>query len=114
MDALTIIPKGGLLTMSSPEIAELLEKRHDIIKVSADRLAERGIIGTPEMQEFSEAIEQARDVGAGDWCAKVQVGRAALRRKAMEAKCEAHRQNQRKAMRTTPPGQGDPFGGVTA
>lgn len=52
MDALTIIPKGGLLTMSSREIAELLEKRHDNIKVSADRLAERGVIGTPAMQEF--------------------------------------------------------------
>lgn len=53
MDALDIIPQGGGLTMSSREIAELLEKRHDNIKVSADRLAERGVIGTPAMQEFT-------------------------------------------------------------
>lgn len=53
MESLTIIPNGGPLTMSSREIAELLEKRHDNIKVSADRLAERGVIGTPAMQEFT-------------------------------------------------------------
>lgn len=53
MDALTILPKGYGLTMTSREIAELLEKRHDNIKVSADRLVERGVIGTPAMQEFT-------------------------------------------------------------
>jgi phage regulator Rha-like protein len=40
-------------TMSSREIADLIEKRHDNIKVSADRLAEKGVIGTPAMQEFT-------------------------------------------------------------
>lgn len=40
-------------TMSSREIAELLEKRHDNIKVSAERLAEKGVIGTPATQEFT-------------------------------------------------------------
>jgi phage regulator Rha-like protein len=40
-------------TMSSREIAELIEKRHDNIKVSADRLVEKGIISTPAVQEFN-------------------------------------------------------------
>lgn len=48
-----LITQSSNLTMSSREIAELLEKRHDNIKVSADRLAERGVIGTPALQEFS-------------------------------------------------------------
>lgn len=57
----------------------------------------------------SQAIEQARGAGAGDWCAQVKAARAALRRKAAEARREASRKNQRKAMRTIPPGQGDLF-----
>ena len=57
----------------------------------------------------SQAIEQARGAGAGDWCAQVKAARTALRRKAAEARREASRKNQRKAMRTIPPGQGDLF-----
>lgn len=40
-------------TMSSREIAELIEKQHNHIKVSAERLAERGVIGTPAAREFT-------------------------------------------------------------
>jgi phage regulator Rha-like protein len=38
---------GQPLTMSSREIAELLEKRHDDVKRSVKRLAERGVIVQP-------------------------------------------------------------------
>lgn len=41
------------LTMSSREIAELIDKQHNHIKVSADRLAAKGVIGTPAMREFT-------------------------------------------------------------
>lgn len=43
----------GAITMSSREIADLIEKRHDHIKVSAERLAARGVIGTPAAREFT-------------------------------------------------------------
>lgn len=34
-------------TMSSREIAQLIEKQHSHIKISAERLEEKGVIGTP-------------------------------------------------------------------
>lgn len=40
-------------TMSTREIAELLEKQHGNIKISAERLAEKGVIGTLAVQEFT-------------------------------------------------------------
>jgi len=39
-------------TMSTREIAALVEKQHSNIKISAERLAEKGIIGTLAVQEF--------------------------------------------------------------
>lgn len=40
------------LTMSSREIAQLINKEHSNIKISAERLAEKGIISTLAMQWF--------------------------------------------------------------
>lgn len=40
-------------TMTSREIADLLEKQHANIKISAERLAEKGVIGTLAVQEFT-------------------------------------------------------------
>lgn len=39
--------------MSSRKIAELIEKQHGNIKISAERLSEKGIIGTLAVQEFT-------------------------------------------------------------
>jgi phage antirepressor YoqD-like protein len=44
---------GQQPTMSSREIAELLEKQHSNIKISAERLTEKGVIGTLALQEFT-------------------------------------------------------------
>lgn len=41
------------LTMTSREIAELIEKQHSHIKVSAERLAQRNVIATLAMREFA-------------------------------------------------------------
>lgn len=41
------------MTMTSREIAELIEKQHSHIKVSAERLAEKGVIGTLATREFT-------------------------------------------------------------
>lgn len=40
------------LTMSTREIAGLLDKQHSHLKISAERLAERGVIGTLAAREF--------------------------------------------------------------
>ena len=42
-------------TMTSREIADLIEKQHSHIKVSAERLAEKGVIGTLAPREFTQA-----------------------------------------------------------
>ncbi|MBG6243627.1 MAG: DNA-binding protein, partial [Candidatus Symbiopectobacterium sp. Dall1.0] len=48
MQSLTI---AQTLTMSSIEIAELVKSRHDKVKQSIERLAERGVITLPPMGE---------------------------------------------------------------
>ena len=40
------------LTMTTREVADLLEKQHSNIKISAERLAASGVIGTLAVQEF--------------------------------------------------------------
>lgn len=54
MDRRSLIPSAGdgqPVTMSSLEIAELVESRHDKVKQSIERLAERGVIQLPPMGE---------------------------------------------------------------
>lgn len=40
------------LTMTSRQIADLVESRHDNVKTTIERLAERGIIRLPSMQDI--------------------------------------------------------------
>ncbi len=42
----------AVLTMTTREVADLIEKPHSNIKISAERLSEKGVIGTLAMQEF--------------------------------------------------------------
>ena len=49
----TMILGASPLTMSTREIAELLEKQHGNIKISAERLSDKGVIGTLALQEFT-------------------------------------------------------------
>lgn len=51
---------GEPLTMSSREIAELLGARHDNVKVTVERLANRGTIEFPASQEISTATKPMR------------------------------------------------------
>lgn len=48
-----ITATGQTITMSTREIAELLGKQHSNIKISAERLASSGVIGTLALQEFT-------------------------------------------------------------
>lgn len=44
------------VTMSSREIAELLDVRHDSVKRTIERLADRGTIGFPPLVEYPDAL----------------------------------------------------------
>ena len=50
---MNLVPSNSSLTMTSREIADLIGKQHSNIKISAERLAESGVIGTLASQEFS-------------------------------------------------------------
>jgi len=51
--------------MSSREIADLVEARHDNVKVTIERLAGRGVISLPAMQEVKIQREsESRVFGA--------------------------------------------------
>ncbi len=45
-------------TMSSREIADLVESRHDKVKQSIERLATRGVIGLPPMGEYLDSLNR--------------------------------------------------------
>jgi phage regulator Rha-like protein len=45
--------------MSSREIADLVEKRHDVVKLSIERLAERAVIQLPPLMEVKNHLGQA-------------------------------------------------------
>lgn len=49
---LPILQNQSVLTMSSREIADLIDKAHTNIKISAERLSKSGVIGTLAPQEF--------------------------------------------------------------
>lgn len=51
MNALIISGSAASLAMSSREIAELVDSRHDNVRVTIERLAERGVIALPALQE---------------------------------------------------------------
>lgn len=46
------------LTMSSQEIADLVGSRHDNVRVAIERLADRGVIQLPAMQEVKNHLRQ--------------------------------------------------------
>ena len=46
-----------VLTMTSRDIAELVESRHDDTKRSIERLAERGVIELPPLAEIPTATK---------------------------------------------------------
>jgi phage regulator Rha-like protein len=46
----------GEPTMSSREISELVDSRHDKVKQSIERLAERGIIVIPPTGEYLDSV----------------------------------------------------------
>lgn len=48
------------LTMSSKEIADLLDVRHDNVKVTIERLVNRGVIDLPAMQEHQTETSHGR------------------------------------------------------
>lgn len=48
-------------TMSSREIADLVESRHDNVKVAIERLAERGVIEFPATQEIPTATKPVKE-----------------------------------------------------
>ncbi|MEQ6307416.1 phage antirepressor KilAC domain-containing protein [Delftia acidovorans] len=61
MNAITAI-SAAVLTMSSEEIAALVESRHDNVKISIERLGARGVIQLPALQEVRNHLGQTVSV----------------------------------------------------
>ena len=57
----TPILGGDRLTMTSLEIAELVESRHDVVKQSIERLANRGVISLPPLVEVKIRRERREE-----------------------------------------------------
>ena len=54
---ITTLPMNNTITMTSRDIAELVESRHDDTKRSIERLAERGVIELPPLAEIPTATK---------------------------------------------------------
>ena len=54
---MNLVTQNQSITMSSREIAELVDSRHDKVKQSIERLAERGIIELPPLGEIQTATK---------------------------------------------------------
>lgn len=52
---ITTLPMNNTITMTSREIAELVDSRHDNVRTSIERLAQNGVIRLPSVQ-ISEII----------------------------------------------------------
>lgn len=61
------IQRVAMLTMSSREIADLVNSRHDSVKRTVERLAERGVIDLPPLVEYLD--------GLGRGAAEYQIGK---------------------------------------
>ncbi len=59
MNQITTLVNSGELTMTSLEISELVESRHDKVKQSIERLSERGVITLPPMGESPQQAGRA-------------------------------------------------------
>lgn len=56
MNASNSIVVSSSKTMSSREIAELVEKRHDNVKRTIETLVERGVIDHPQIEEYPDSL----------------------------------------------------------
>lgn len=57
--------QSAVVTMSSREIAELVELRHDNVKRTIDSLVERGVIASPQVEEKATAGRPAVEYRIG-------------------------------------------------
>ena len=62
MNSITAINTPSILTMSSLQIAGLVESRHDNVKTTIERLVKRGVIVQPAMQDepFFDSLGRSR------------------------------------------------------
>jgi phage regulator Rha-like protein len=56
LPAISGLAAASALTMSSREIAELVNSRHDKVKQSIERLADRGVIALPPLGEYLDSL----------------------------------------------------------
>ncbi len=66
-----LIPSGGpVMTMTSKEMADLTEKRHDSVKRTIDTLAEKGVISQPQIVDGEKSangvVEKLYRIGKRD------------------------------------------------
>ncbi len=70
MNDIISIADPSVLTMSSREIADLVEKRHDVVKLSIERLAKQGVIAQPPLVDGNKSangvIEKLYQIGKRD------------------------------------------------